>query len=439
MMKKLVGIIDGIFALCVMSIFAAVSFFIISAGKRVRAAKKTDNVLRFFASNLEAIRKQEITAFMENARVDGIFRNVTVVCLPNTFSEEGEMTKSGVQIIQYSQHPDTFLERRGFRKTNACINEFRIISKIIGIVKSRNIDLMIAQDPHFMGLNALLASRIAGVPYIVHVITNYDVKDRLVRKLAFPPFLFLRFELAVEKMVFKNAAFVTASYSNYKDYALTHGSDPARTFALKTTVDPVHFGNPEQRKDIRKELGVSSDAKILLFVGRLAGVKFPTDLIECARELAGRIKNYVFVIVGDGPLLEPMKKLASEYGIEDKFKFLPPKTQTELALFYASSDVIVFTHAGMTLVEAALSAKPIVAYDYEWHPEVIGKDERGYLAAFRDYEMLADKVAYVLENYDEAIARARKARTFALENFSKDHVTAIEKNVYEKYLKGQIQ
>jgi hypothetical protein len=94
----------------------------------------------------------------------------------------------------------------------------------------------------------MILSRLTGVPYMIHVITNYDIKDRMVRKLAFPPFMFKSVEEGVERYIFGNAYFVTASYENYKEYALKYGAPKERTFALKTFVNDIHFSDPARGK-----------------------------------------------------------------------------------------------------------------------------------------------------------------------------------------------
>jgi glycosyltransferase involved in cell wall biosynthesis len=173
---------------------------------------------------------------------------------------------------------------------------------------------------------------------------------------------------------------------------------------------------------------------MLLYVSRLAAVKFPLDVLRAFDLVEKKFYDSVLVIVGDGPLKASIRQLSEDLGISGKIIFLILKSQAELSELYASSDCIVFPHAGITLVEAALSAKPIVAYDYEWHPEVIGRDERGYLVPFRDYRAMAEKIEYVFNHYGEALGKASSARLFAIKEFNKDAIISLERSVFEKFL-----
>ena len=177
---------------------------------------------------------------------------------------------------------------------------------------------------------------------------------------------------------------------------------------------------------------------MILYVGRLAPVKFSMDLIKCAEIFIRKRPDTVFVIVGTGPMEEEIVEYAKNARLYGNILFFKMKTQDELADMYFSSDVMVFPHAGTVLAEAALSAKPIVAYDYEWHPEVIGKDERGYLVEFRNYRAMAEKVCYVLDNYNEALDKAKKARDFIAKNFDKNVITSTERSVFERFFNESV-
>ena len=77
----------------------------------------------------------------------------------------------------------------------------------------------------------------------------------------------------------------------------------------------------------------------------------------------------------------------------------------------------------------------MVAYDYEWHHELIGKnDERGYLVPYRDYQKMAEKVLYIFSHPEESREKARLAREFTLEHYSKERVVALERDAFQKYM-----
>jgi glycosyltransferase involved in cell wall biosynthesis len=92
-------------------------------------------------------------------------------------------------------------------------------------------------------------------------------------------------------------------------------------------------------KALREELGISPDAFVAIYVGKLISIKRPQDFVAAMVKLAREDKTFHAVIVGAGPLQEMCIKMASGY--EDRFHFVGFKNQTELPSYYAASDCLV--------------------------------------------------------------------------------------------------
>jgi len=75
---------------------------------------------------------------------------------------------------------------------------------------------------------------------------------------------------------------------------------------------PVDFNrffpvNTETQAEIRERLGVSSDRRTLLTVGRITERKGMDDLMRTARTLASRGANVEWLVLGDGPLYDAVQ------------------------------------------------------------------------------------------------------------------------------------
>ena len=334
--------------------------------------------------------------------------------------------------IQMSQNPENILKKIGLKKTNGLISQCRLFFLLSRAVREYRVTLIKSFDPFLFGINAFFLSRLTGIPYMIHIVQNYDLSSRSLRKVAFTPFLFPFVEQVIERYLLTHAAFVTSSYYNYRYYAISHGASPARTYALQTGVEPIHFTSIGERQDLTQSLGLQGFKKVL-YVGRLHQIKYSDDLIRCAAEIKNNFQDFRLLLAGDGEQRPELERLAAELGIDDKVLFLGLKTQEELIHLYFTADVILFTHAGMTLVEAALSGKPIVSYEHDWSSEFLSYNERGLLADFRDYRGMAQKVLWVFQHEEEALAIGEKARACALENFSEEQIFKREREVHEKF------
>jgi glycosyltransferase involved in cell wall biosynthesis len=120
-------------------------------------------------------------------------------------------------------------------------------------------------------------------------------------------------------------------------------------------------------------------------------------------------------------------------GLESNVIFLGNVAQQDLVDLYYTADTIVFTHAGITLVEAALSSKPIACYDHDWAEEFIGYNERGLLSPFRDIEALSENIIGLLKNERDAASLGNAAREFAARNFNRDAIAGREREVLGRF------
>ena len=122
--------------------------------------------------------------------------------------------------------------------------------------------------------------------------------------------------------------------------------------------------DPELRRKLLAEMGLTPDAKLLLSVGRLAPEKRP-ELIARAVADAGRSRNIGLVLVGEGPMRRKIEKVAAASG---RIRLLGHISDRDLvARLMASADALV--HAceaetfGLVLAEALASGTPVVVPD----------------------------------------------------------------------------
>lgn len=141
----------------------------------------------------------------------------------------------------------------------------------------------------------------------------------------------------------------------------------------KKRVPVVHCGiNPEKfridkkssRNRFRKELGLSPDSEIILFVGRLevdstsrkmVNQKNPEFAFEIALRMALHNKNLCFVFVGKGELVaNEMRESILDNNLENRIFLLG--TRMDVPYIMAASDILLFPSKfealGMVAVEA---------------------------------------------------------------------------------------
>lgn len=125
---------------------------------------------------------------------------------------------------------------------------------------------------------------------------------------------------------------------------------------------------PNEDKDIyelRDELGLPNDKKILIFVGRLEEYKRPNRPIEILYRILEKDKDYYLVMIGKGSLKETLLKQVKELNISNNIKFIEEITNKDIHKYYKASDIFLNLNEneifGMSLLEAMYQECKVIA------------------------------------------------------------------------------
>ncbi|MBK0033752.1 glycosyltransferase [Erwinia sp. S43] len=160
---------------------------------------------------------------------------------------------------------------------------------------------------------------------------------------------------------------------------------------LKAGVKVVKINNPIHfRYHVKEQRYFTA-----LSVGRLNNQKGFDRLLKIWSIFSKGNDNWVLNIAGDGELMDELKSLAIELGIENKVNFLGKINNLET--YYKQSDVFLMTsrYEGlpMVLLEAKSWSLPVIAYDCPTGPrEIINNNTDGYLIKDDDHVSFIEKL-----------------------------------------------
>lgn len=130
---------------------------------------------------------------------------------------------------------------------------------------------------------------------------------------------------------------------------------------LSRGVDTRLFHPGRRSVALRKSWGAGPDDLVALIVGRLAPEKNLSLALEAFAVLQRQRPESRLVVVGDGPLLEPLSQSHPDC------RFTGVKQGEDLATHYASADLFLFPSLtetfGNVVCEALASGLPVVAFD----------------------------------------------------------------------------
>ncbi len=193
--------------------------------------------------------------------------------------------------------------------------------------------------------------------------------------------------------------------------------------------------NPDIPRDIvRKNMKISCDERVILFIGRLdfnKGIKY---LIEAFSKL--KIPKVKLIIVGRGPLKDQIKQLIEKLNLSKKVQLLENVTDETLPQIYRASDIFVLPSLmegfGISILEAMASGIPCIGTTAGGAVDIISSNN-GILIPPADINSLRDAMKILLTDdlmYRRFSIQCRKKA----EGFSWDHVVERTINVYESLI-----
>ena len=244
-------------------------------------------------------------------------------------------------------------------------------------------------------------------------------------------------DLTVGKQNLKEADRIIAVSGATKDYVLSLGAKPKNVKVLHNGVDLEKFRpRPKKREEMRRKLGISESAIVVLTVRRLVYKNGIDTLLEGAKIAVKKNSRIVFLAVGKGPDSDSVKLRIAQLGIEDNFKLAGFVSDVDLPSYYNAADLFVLpskSGEGLPLValEAMACALPVIATDVGGIREVL-KEDYGKLVPPNEPELLAEAVLdFATQDFSQ---RKLELRAMMEEKFSWD--TNVERliEIYEELI-----
>jgi glycogen(starch) synthase len=241
---------------------------------------------------------------------------------------------------------------------------------------------------------------------------------------------------------------VTVSYA-MKDELIGLGFPKEKIQVSYNGVDPDKYNpstvTPDQIRKIRAKYDVKDDEEMILFIGRLVGVKGVDKLIMALPHILQKNPKAKLVIVGHGDLQEYLMNLVKVTKMSDfvkfRFEFIP---EEERILHYAACDVAVFPSFyepfGIVVLEAMAMEKPVVVggAGISGMREIVvccGDEQCGYHIDPNNPSDIAWGINSVLENADRKKWLGKNGRKRVLNEFTWDKVSVKTLGLYERIVK----
>ena len=189
-----------------------------------------------------------------------------------------------------------------------------------------------------------------------------------------------------------------------RDFLVDAGLAPERIHVFDQGVDASKFF-PGNRAEARRRLGLKTDGRHLVWVGRMVDVKGLDILIEACALLKRRGESFRLHLVGDGSLRKTLEAQVATLGLNDVVDFAGAQPHGSLPDWYRSADLTVMPSRSEgipnVLRESLACGTPFVASRVGGIPELaIGLEAICRLVPAENPLALADALALALKSCD---------------------------------------
>lgn len=398
--------------------------------------------------NIKAIKEKKLYEAVYSRDLNGFFKKVWSVHPFGNITYPSYVSKDFSKLEQIKLNESHFfiegkIGRYYFLKKlkilNFLISQLEIFLYLKKLIKTEKIDFIKANDPHYNSLMALLLSKFTKIPFVVRVSGNFEKIFKDTKKPIMKRFFIFRFlEKKFEKFIFKKADYVIAPNKDNLEYAFSYGLKKTKGSVVRygNLIYKKHLVTPGERKDqffFQKELNINNKYKYMIYVGRLEKVKRVMDLIPIVKNIPD--KNIKLLIIGKGSLENELQKKINENKLNDRIFLLGEKDQEWLSKCLPNCSCFLATHTGRALAEATFAGLPVVAYNIDWHSEIIKNGINGYLVKEGDFLSFSKLVLKILNDIYLSEKFSKNIRKSAENLLSPDKIFKIEIDCFKKIKK----
>jgi phosphatidylinositol alpha-1,6-mannosyltransferase len=284
------------------------------------------------------------------------------------------------------------------------------------ILRRERIEVTHAGDLYPQGVISVLFKRWLGVPFLA-----YCHGEQITQTEPY------RFQPILRNWVYRHADAVVANSDFTRNHLVRIGIPPERIHMLTPGVDCDRFSPRPRNPELVRQLGIEGK-RVVLTVSRLVPRKGHRAVLQAMARLTGGLHDCVYLIAGEGPEEESLRRMAAELGIQENVIFLGRVSSERLPDIFNLCDVFVMPNYeaaggdiegfGMVFLEANAAGKPVIGGRSGGSVDAVVDGETGVLVDGTNIDELAGALERLLQdgNLRARLGSAGLAR--AREHFS---------------------
>ncbi len=193
-----------------------------------------------------------------------------------------------------------------------------------------------------------------------------------------------------------------------------------------------HTTSQAELEEVRRELGLGIDTRLLLSVAEFIPRKHPQDILKAFASV--NPPNACLAFAGDGDLLEEMQQLTNQLGIQDKVRFLGHRNDIPTLMMTAFATILASEQEGLprSVMESLCLETPVIGSDIRGTRDLVSSHS-GILFPVGNVKKLADAIKYLLNHSQKASIMGKRGREH-MNNFDLRHIINLHETLYAEAL-----
>ena len=192
-----------------------------------------------------------------------------------------------------------------------------------------------------------------------------------------------------------------------------------------------------RREEALAEFALPADRRYLSIVANLRNpVKDHPMFLRAAARVRALVPDAGFAIAGEGELMESLRELAGQLGIQEDVFFIGRCDHVADLLFASEIGVLSSKAEGFAnaILEYMAAGLPVVATEVGGAREAISEDKTGYAVASGDDKKMAERIIELLNDPQRSRSMGERGRSFVAEKFSCDRHLQNTLELYDELL-----
>lgn len=224
----------------------------------------------------------------------------------------------------------------------------------------------------------------------------------------------------------------------------TDDRDAARTFMPKKKIHFVHgvglnvqeydqnFFSMKDRQQLKQELGLRDDRKVLTHIAEFNSNKRQIDLIEACRLLKEKTSDFTLLLVGHGDQREYIQQQIAIWKLEDHVRCLGFRKDIPAILSVTDIGLLVSIREGLprSVMEMMAMQVPVVATNIRGCRDLVDHEQTGFLVPIKSPLHIAECCFQLITDENKAKAFGEKARKKVEQQFSIETVLKELESIY---------